>query len=62
MSHAGRVIVDVNTKDAVPLVSLDVKDAEMGMVLTSLFNATHDRYMVQIGVGVSGTVDQLQLT
>jgi hypothetical protein len=60
--RAERIIINVDDDKAAMTVSLDVKNADVGQVLTSLFNQTGNKYNVQLAAGVEGNIDTLQLT
>ena len=61
-SAQSRIIVSVDVQARNVPVTLTVQNAEINDVLSALFNATNNTYQLQTGLGISGTIDTLQLT
>lgn len=61
ITQAQRIVVNVDANKPGMPVSLNIKDAEVGQVLTTLFNQTNNKYNVQLEAGVTGNIDTLQL-
>lgn len=59
--QAQRIVVNVEADKAGMPVSVNIKDAEVGQVLTALFNQTGNKYNVKLEAGVTGNIASLQL-
>jgi hypothetical protein len=62
MASAARISVTVDLKTRNTPVSLTAQDADVTAVLSALFNAIDNKYQLQTGIGISGKIDELQLT
>jgi hypothetical protein len=62
MASAAHVLVNVDLKTRNYPVTLTVQNADVSDVLSALFTATNNTYQLQTGLGITGTIDALQLT
>jgi hypothetical protein len=61
MASAAHVLVNVDLKTRNYPVTLTVQNADVNDVLSALFTATDNTYQLQTGLGITGTIDALQL-